>query len=165
MCLSSEKLKMKFWPEYNTYVGSGYKLLRDDYPQFDVWQEATGWEKRVHCKKTGITLDGPFDNKYHAGFHIFLNVDDAINYSKASYESTNYNVYNVDFTDVIGFGKQRTNDGEKDCVITRWMYVYEEPASVYQQVVKVSRPDGYLAGCTCSNCTEYTKYLLNKTNV
>ena len=66
MCLKTEKLKMKFWPEYNTYVGSGYKLLRDNYSKFDMWQEATGWEKRVPCKKTGITLDGPEKNKYHA---------------------------------------------------------------------------------------------------
>lgn len=163
MCLKTEKLKMKFWPEYNTYVGSGYKLLSKNYDHFNKWQEATGWSKSKPCKNKGIDLDGDINNRYHAGFHIFLNVDDAIDYSRVSYQSGNYNVYNVDFTDVIGFGKQHTSDGEKDCVITRWMYVYKEPASIHEK--KVDMPSGYYQGCTCSKCTEYTKYLLSKTGV
>ena len=163
MCLSSEKLKMKFWPEYNTYAGSGFKLLPKNYKLFDRWQEATGWSKTEHCKRSGIDLDGPYNNKYHAGFHIFLTIDDAIAYDNVSYSLNHYHVYHVDFTDVIGFGKQQTNDGEKDCVVTRWMYVHKEPASIY--IKKIDKPNGYFQGCTCSRCKEYTKYLLGETSV
>lgn len=154
MCLSTEKLHMKFWPEYNTYYGVGYKNLYAGYKPVDVWQEATGRSKKKHCPKKGIELDGGLGNEYPAGFHIFLNIEDAKRYDRG-YEDGTSHIFRVDFTDVIGFGQQYAGGADRDCVIARWMYVHKEPASV----APIKRPPAYQDGCLCSICKNYTVYL------
>lgn len=129
MCLSSELLNMKYWPEYDTYVGVGYKNLPSHYSLFDVWQEAIGWGHMKPNKKTGISKDGD----YHAGFHIFLKKEDARDYNLTDFNNEYSQVYEVDYTDVVGFGKQQVTSGVRDCVIARWMWVHSEPVMVYEK--------------------------------
>lgn len=127
MCLTTEKLRMCYWPKYDTYIGIGYKILSPHYERFDVWQEAHG-NNEYELKKTGIGSDNDNDlNLYIAGFHIFLNPDDAKNYDRDGFDNFGYNVYKVDYTDVVGFGTQESNGKNKPCVITRYMFVHSEP--------------------------------------
>lgn len=161
MCLNTEDLKMKYWKEYDTYVGVGYKILPNNnlYP-FNEWQEANGWSPNGKPNKiSGITKESTSQfTEYHAGFHIFLNIEDAKNYGIVSFNNGRSNVYKVDYTDVIGFGEQRTTSSYGKCVIARHMYVHSNPIITKDNPFVVEKPSNYQTKCTCVDCREYTKY-------
>lgn len=132
MCLNNEVLRMRYWKEEDCYVGTGYKLLTPEYVSTNggKWMEATGNWGFDNKPKTEIKkIKDNEGREYHAGFHILLNEYAAKQYDETDFYNGLSNVYRVDFTDVIGFGKQNTDNDEEDCVITRRMYIHPEPIS------------------------------------
>lgn len=132
MCLQSAKLSMKFSPEYDTYIGIGYKSSLT-VQKVGEWVEAKGWKRRKPETLKRIGLQEEYDyygKEYLAGFHIFLDQCDAVNFNP-------YNdIYEVEFSDVIAFGTQYTHAGVyKDCVVTRWIK--------YNKIVQIARVDNW----------------------
>lgn len=130
MCLNNEVLRMRYWKEKDCYVGTGYKLLTPEYVVKNgrKWMEATGnWGYKKKPKTPIKRIEDNNGDEYHAGFHILLDMYHAQKYDSSTFDDGEANVYRVDFTDVIGFGKQDTDGDEEDCVITRWMYIHPKP--------------------------------------
>lgn len=149
MCLEDVNFALRYWPAYDTYVGTGYKILYPDSTiKFDEWEEAVGWDNNKPNKIAGITKDGK--PEYHAGFHIFLKPEHAKEYDLSEFNDGVMKVYKVDFTDVLAFGPQRAGKaGNVDCVIARWMYVHKTP------VLSAPEPEpekDYVDGCNCYDC-------------
>jgi hypothetical protein len=110
-------------PRSDEFVGIGYKLMRPgDIGKFGVWQKA---EHRYGRGLKSSPINADSGVKYIAGFHIFLNFDDALHYQ------TNKEcmaVYKVEFKNVTAFGKNSVygkignsiyDDG--DCVIAHYI--------------------------------------------
>ncbi len=129
MCLSTLDVAVHWDEELKLYVGYGYKALwKADFKQFDQWITATGdyeYKNRNLNRSFGYPTYG---SRYHTGFHIFLNENDAANYaglynvSNGRYVST----YEVVYHTILAFGQNNTNSGSGPCVIAKHMYVHSE---------------------------------------
>lgn len=141
MCLALEHLNMQYWPEYDTYYGTGYKAIKkgtlaDKY--FNTWLTATGTYgiNRFYEDTAGnpqeihrIYADQPNQNNrmvYPAGFHILLSHNHAYHYPSYS-DIGKCDILKVKYTDIIGFGNQellgQISTRSAPCVIARHMYI------------------------------------------
>lgn len=124
MCMTSVALNLEWNEKLQDFVGFGYRAGDDKLP-VNQWLES-GPDTLIHASliyDSEKVISGPYkigfgDNKYSAGFHIFLNKKDAESYGCGT-------PYKVCFTTVVAFG---TNETEKrndaPCVVARYMWVY-----------------------------------------
>lgn len=122
MCLRN----VKFATDYINglgYIGYGWKCGLT-VPKVGVWYEANGdrWsspneseesDKKIRNIKSSNGKD------YPAGFHIFLDKEDAILYGVCS------NIYRVAFSNILAFGKNDTRGRKSgDCIITQHIFYF-----------------------------------------
>lgn len=137
MCLSDVSLNMFYDEKEKDFVGIGYKVL----PIIDlkrrvnwslssrlkpnIWLEASGyWEnapssnKKVRENELKSNIYAINEKIYWPGYHIFLNIEDAISYNDYC------SLIEVKFKNVTGFGNQGTNHKNgANCVIARYAKV------------------------------------------
>lgn len=122
MCLSTVDFNLSLTK--GGLVGIGYKILSDDYEyKLNKWMRA---RHRNYTKKY-LEIDSCDDKKYTVGFHIFLNIEDAIDYRKML-PTFNFNtLVRVEFKVVTGFGTNETGASARQakCVIAQQMRVVE----------------------------------------
>lgn len=124
MCLTTERLNMVYCPEENDFIGTGYKVIKlfDKLGRLNLskskiktkWTEAVGnWDEKKFSSNRIMPDIGI--NSYWPGFHIFLNLEDAIKYS------THLTLVEVKYKSVTGFGNNQTEHHLKGpCVIARY---------------------------------------------
>ncbi len=108
-------------------VGIGYKAIHNcdvNYPlPYGLWKEAELDESKLPRLDSGnnnlITSEQGL--KYTVGFHIFLTMKDACDYVPY-YTKENWDIYEVEFTNVTGFGQNLTYGIDKElrpCIIAQ----------------------------------------------
>lgn len=113
MCLHNISLNTK--KTKNGFVGIGYKALFDK-PKLNVWKKA---KRTGGCNELSDT-----SQEYYPGFHIFLDIKDAINYD----DVYNY-IVEVSFKEIICFGTNivyNSSSGDdyfRNCVVANWMKI------------------------------------------
>jgi hypothetical protein len=136
MCMSTVKFATK---EVNgEYVGEGYKVFDEKikspwFPtpnyKLDKWYKADvggGLLYHKHSDRYG-------DINYPRGYHIFLNLEDAINYRSTCFGP----VYKVQYKEILAFGQNEVEYNpyykdaycgwkQGDCIISLYMKLVEE---------------------------------------
>lgn len=134
MCLKNEDLHMQYNPSKRKYVGKAYKHMRSYdgkgcrvrggvilkigkwYDALKVQNEGSS-EDNQQLKK--ISTENYSDPLYAAGFHLFLSSRHA-----AKWGGTTSNVYEVEYCDVIGYGKNNFSlNSSGPCVIAHQMRI------------------------------------------
>jgi hypothetical protein len=126
MCLKSVDVALEWDARDKDYVGYGYKNISkyeftaapfhiELRPSSKRWKKATG-------KNRGMfdTIKSSGKKRYVPGFHIFLNLEDAKNYSGSL-------LVKVKYKGILAFGKNTNSvsSAGKPCVIAKDMKIVE----------------------------------------
>lgn len=131
MCLRTIALNLKWEKKEKNYVGYGYKKLKKEFLVRrgyckNQWRKATGSINRSDIEMSlECSLENSSDYKrYHPGYHIFLNYEDAKKYGGRYNEGR---IYKVKFKGVISFGTNKAGFKLKaPCVVTTHVKLLEE---------------------------------------
>ena len=123
MCLSSTQFVLKWNKRQRAYVGEGWK--NDEVCTLENIQKRYPLNKWIECKfqyngrpRSRSSMAGL---KYHPGFHIFPDREDAKLYQ--SYGKT----YKTLYKEVLAFGPNWTEEDDRPCVIARYMKRVSNP--------------------------------------
>lgn len=148
MCLETLTLNLKYDKEEKAFVGYGYKSL--EYEKLSKyrdgkWHKATGAYPSVFNTNPQVDFDRTekavrssiYDDKdnnvreYWPGFHIFLRMEDAVQYNNGYYNNYAREAYSpksgkrlilVQYKFVTAFGTNSTSTGNSGpCVIAQEM--------------------------------------------
>jgi len=126
MCMSSVQLTMKKTKD-GSFYGVGYKkILTDTNGRLLASMRGT----KLQINKWVQDKNKEYISSYAPGFHLFLNEKDAIDYN-----SSDYNIYEVHFKDIVAVGTQKAypinnvcgaKSTDRICVIARKVKVIKK---------------------------------------
>ena len=108
--------------------GVGYKVFRKDLKGYYSTVPSYAINKWIYANNDKYGLSEIDNKKYFLGFHTFLNLEDAISYSKL-FSKNNYDIYKVKFRNIMAFGTNENGGGlDKSglCIVSKYIKLVEK---------------------------------------
>lgn len=120
MCLNKVSLNLKYDKKRKEFIGIGYKSICDEDRYSTNWMTAKGvrsYSQNKNTRKDFSLIEYADDGtEYFPGFHIFLDIKNAISYY------TDSSIYLVEYKNVVSYGLNETgNNNFGSCVIATQM--------------------------------------------